>query len=177
MPDPGASVPDYPVQSGPVLVAGSAWTLHDDLARAWEIYPGAPVIAVNDASRLVKAVGIVTQHPERIDRYGWARNQARLFGPCPTHANAPPADYVWNLPSRGGSAWLARRIASSMGYGPVILCGCPLERGGYAVQHLHGLMHREDVVDDLFAQIERDTEWHEGALSMSGRTAELLCSP
>lgn len=158
-------------------MAGSAWTLDDDLGRAWAIYPDAPLFAVNDAARLVKAIGLVSQHPDRFESLGWTRNQARLFGSCPTHSNKPPADHVWDLPNCGGSAWLARRIAGLMGHRPVILCGCPMQPGHYAGFTLNGLMHREDVVDELFGQIEQDRKWHDRCLSMSGRTMDLLGSP
>jgi hypothetical protein len=177
----GTSVPAYPAHhAGPVIVAGSAWSLHDDLARAWKIYPGTPVIAVNGAAREVKALAIVTQHPQNLTAPGceWIRHQRRLFGDgFAVHSNAPGdgVDYVWDLPNRGGSAWLARRIAGLIGFSQVILCGCPMEPGAYTIGHnLGGYMHRQDVVDELFRQIERDREWHAGAVSMSGRTGELL---
>lgn len=159
----------------PVIVAGSAACLHDDLARAWEMYPDADVIAVNDASRHVKAFALVSQHPERFEELGWIRRQRYKFGDgFQTHSNKPPADVVWDLPNCGGSGWLARRIAGRLGYDPVILCGMPMEPGHYVGFELHGLMHRPDVVDELFRQIEADVENHAGCVSMSGRTAALL---
>lgn len=73
--------------------------------------------------------------------------------------------------------WGARKVAGFMGFGPVILCGCPMETGPYAGNHnLGGFMHRDDVVENLRRGIERETEWHEGVCSMSGWTRGLLGS-
>ena len=161
--------------SRPVLIAGSAWTLDEDLGRARTIWPHAPIVAVNDASRLVKAFALVSQHPERFETLGWVRKQRRFFGDdFTTHSNSAPADVVWDLPSRGGSAWLARRIMGVLGFDPVVLCGCPMEPGHYSGYTINGLMHQPEVVDELFGQIERDAEWHHGCVSMSGRTKALL---
>ena len=75
------------------------------------------------------------------------------------------------------SSWL-RKVASLVGFDSVVLCGCPLSLGPYVGNHnLGGLMHRVDVVDNLFGQIEADTAWHEGVYSCSGRTKELLGEP
>ena len=142
------------------------------------MFPGAPVVAVNGASREVKAFALVSQHPENFINARWVHYQRRLFGDgFTTHSTKPPADHVWEIGNRGGSAWLARRIAGLMGFAPVVLCGCPMTPGPYANgSNLGGYMHKQDVVDELFRQIAEDVDNHAGALSMSGLTRELLGS-
>ncbi len=184
----GKAVPPYPlVHSGPCLVAGSAFCLHDDLARAWEVFPGAPVIAVNGAAREVKALALYTCHPERFVQYGydWIKHQRRLFGDGFTvhsglnlsAANRHVQHWWEDVRGPGGSAWGARKLAWLMGFGPVVLVGCPLVRGNYTGHRPGRIMTKLSVVEGFCRSIEADTEWHEGAFSMSGRTAEILSSP
>ncbi len=155
----------------------------DDLTRARAIVGDVPVIAVNAAAREVKALFLFSQHPEHFAKRGWARHQRMKFGEGFTvHAwgggDEPDIDYLWAIRRSGGSAWLARKVASLVGFDSVVLCGCPLSTGPYVGNHnLGGLMHRVDVVDKLFGQVEADTAWHDGAYSMSGRTRELLGEP
>lgn len=179
----GIASPPYPFQHpGVCLVAGSAFSLHDDINRARALYPGAPVIAVNGASREVKAFALVSQHPENFTARGaeWIRHQRRLFGKgFTTHSpkQHSSVDYWWDIRLAGGSAWVARKIAWHMGFDLVILCGCPLVPGNYTGHRPGMRMAKPAVVDELFGQIERDKDWHEGVYSMSGRTMELLRSP
>lgn len=65
-----------------------------------------------------------------------------------------------------------------MGFKPVILVGCPLTVGPYVNgSNIGGMMHLPNVVDDMLAGIAVDTEWHDGAYSMSGRTKGILGEP
>jgi len=173
----GVSSPPYSFDhSGPVIVAGYALCLHDDLEQAWKRYPDAPVIAVNGAAKAVKAIGLYSFHPERFETLGWRQSQTDLFGSCPTHAPVPEADYVWpDTKGGGGSAWGARKTAALMGFDLVILCGCPMIPGVYVGNHnFSGGMHDQQIVDDLFQGMVRDEQHHKGCISMSGRTRELL---
>ncbi len=160
------------------IVAGNAWTLHKDLEKAGDY----PVIAVNGAAKEVKAFALYSHHPERFVALHWIHWQRRNFGDgftvnAPGSGDLPYIDHWWPVKRTGGSAWGARKVAKLMGFKKVILCGCPMEAGPYVGNHgLGGLMHRPEVVDNLFSQIEKDKEWHEGCISMSGRTKALLCS-
>lgn len=162
-------------------MAGNAWCLADDLARAWAIFPGAPVVAVNGASREVKALALFSAHPERfVERgYEWIRHQRRLFGDGFTVHGArqqpdmPWVDHWWGpMPGGGGSAWGARKVARYMGFDPVILCGCPLTPGNYAGHRPGMAMTRLDVIEPYRREIAADVDWHEGVKSMSGWTRE-----
>ncbi len=74
----GLASPPFPFShSGPVLVCGNAFNLHDDLARAWQQLPRAPVIAVNGAAGEVKAFALYSKHPEKMLQ--WMDRQ-RQFG-------------------------------------------------------------------------------------------------
>lgn len=159
----------------PVFVIGNAFCMEDDLARATEIYGDADKVAVNGASREVQASMLVSQHPSNFVNARWVHFQRKFHEDFTTHATSEPADVVWSLPHKGGSAWLARRIAGLLGYDPVVLVGCPMVPGNYANHRPGLLMTKQKVVDELFEQIVRDTDWHGGCVSMSGRTRELLC--
>ena len=177
------SIPPYPHRhSGPCIVAGSAACLYDDLAKARLKVGEAPVIAVNGAAKLVPAIALYSKHPRRFVERRWLEAQRFHFGHTTTHADVRSGkrlvcvDYWWSgLWGGGGSAWDARKLAASLGFSPVILCGCPMIAG----PHVGGLgfasfMHREDVVDGFLRQIEADTEWHKDVYSMSGATRDIL---
>lgn len=173
--------------SGSCIVAGNAWCLHDDLAEARKIIGDVPVIAVNGASREVKAIALYSVHPQRFVELGceWIRHQRRLFGEGFTvhssnksmHGDLPYVQYWWEIPGGGGSAWGARKIAKLMGFSTVVLCGCPLLPGNYS-GHRPGMnMTRDDIIAPYRQQIEMDTDWHDGCYSMSGWTKEFFGCP
>lgn len=172
------SMNTYPLKhSGPCIVAGNAWTLPDDLERARKIFPDAPIIAVNGASREVKAFALASQHPQNFTGARWVHHQRRLFGDgFATHSHElhPNVDYQWDVRLGGGSAWMARKIAGLMGFNTVVLVGCPLSPGNYANHRPGILMTKQNVVDELLRQIEADKDWHKGCYSMSGRTRDIL---
>ena len=167
-------------------MAGNAWCLEDDLARARAIYHDAPAIAVNGAAREVKAVALFSYHPERFIERGfeWARHQRRLFGDGFTIHGAkfvegcPHVGHWWeDARGGGGSAWGARKVAWLMGFDPVILVGCPLVPGNYAGHRPGQIMTRPEVIEPYRLEIESDKDWHEGAYSMSGATRDILGEP
>lgn len=176
--------PPYSFQhTGPVLVCGSAACLYDDLERARKRYPDASVIAVNGAAKLVPAIVLYSKHPERFIERRWLSAQRFFFGDhAVVHADVraatrPPCiEYWWTgLWGGGGSAWDARKLATVLGFAPIVLCGCPLVAGPHVGSlSFASFMHREDVVDGFRREIEVDTKWHEGVYSMSGWTRELL---
>lgn len=182
-------MPDYPEKhSGPVLVCGNAWTLHDDYASAVEIFGSVPVIAVNGAAGQVKAFALFTQHPRKFPR--WIKMQRDRFGDdFTTHAAGNRewatklgkplkheyVDYWWPDATGGGtSAWGARRMAGMMGFDTVILCGVPLEPGGYADNEPTQLMRNVKLMRHYQDQIKKDTKWHTGVYGMSGWTRDFF---
>ena len=178
----GTSVPPYPFKhSGPVLVCGNAYNLHDDLERAWGLYPDAVVIAVNGASGEVKALALYSKHPEKMPE--WILRQRKFGDIFKVHGSKYKPDCSWvdhwweGARGGGGSGWGARKLATLLGLDPVILCGMPLNPGNYASGRLSKLMKDPYVIDNLRREIEADVEWHEGVTSMSGWTRELLDAP
>ena len=170
--------------SGPCIVAGNAWCLHDDLESARSMVGDAPVIAVNGAAREVKALALYSKHPERFLSLRWIHHQRRKFGGGFTvhgsrfTTDCPHVDHWWkDARGGGGSAWGARKLAWLMGFDPVILAGCPLEVGSYAGHKLGWSMTKPDVINGLRQGIEAEPEWHEGCYSMSGWTGEFLGGP
>lgn len=171
-----------------MLVCGNAFTLADDLQRARALFPEAPAIAVNGASGNVKALALFSLHPDKLRN--WIGLQERKFGAGFTvHSCArgkaldrctktlPWVDHWWNTSARGSSGWAARKVAERMGFGPVVLCGVPIDRGGYQGGGLTKLWQKDEVVDHFRRLVEDDIEWHAGAYSMSGWTAQLLGQP
>lgn len=160
--------------SGTCIVAGNASCLHEDLAKAGKF----PVIAVNGASKEVKAFALYSQHPERFLSAHWIRLQKKIHNDFTVNSSSyhESVDKVWDIKNGGSSAWGARKMASLMGFDKVILCGCPMEVGPYVGNHnMGGFMHKEDVVEVLLNYIKTDTKWHKGCVSMSGATRDLLC--
>lgn len=185
----GASLPPYTcTHSGPVLVCGNAWCLHDDVERARGIYPDAPIIAVNGASGNVKAFALFSLHPQKFP--GWIGLQKDKFGGdftvhgCATGEKAqrnlrimPFVDHWWEASAGGTSTWAARKMAHFMGFDLVVLCGMPLEKGGYQGGKLAKLFMKDEVIAHYRTLIMKDRRWHEGAVSMSGWTREILGGP
>ena len=183
----GASVPSY-LHTGTVLVCGNAYCLHDDFQRAREIYPSVPAIAVNGAAGEVKAFALFTQHPRKFPQ--WIALQRERFGDdFTTHAagkahlkskfghveRMPWVDYWWEGVASGGtSGWGARRLAGLMGFDLVILCGMPLDKGGYSTGKMAKDFQNPAVVEHYRRMILRDRDWHSGVRSMSGWTAEVF---
>ena len=158
--------------------------MHEDIARARELYGDLPVIAVNGAAREVKADFLYSKHPERFVEAGgyWIARQQVFHTTFEVHGSAfhedmPFVDYWWEAArGGGGSGWGGRKLATCLGFDSVILCGTPLVPGGYA-RGISKLMNRQDVIDNFRREIEADIEWHAGATSMSGWTRELLGEP
>ena len=180
-----SSPPYHLVHDGPAIVCGNAACLHDDLEIARKIFTSAAIMAVNGASREVRADFIFSYHPERFIEIGseWKRHQRRLFGNTFTVHGAsfkpdmPWVDYWWPLArGGGGSAWGARKVAGLMGFSPVVLCGAPLVPMNYTNHRMGMNMTKPEIVGQYAREIASDVDWHEGCYSMSGRTREILGS-
>lgn len=188
--------PPYPLaHSGTVLVCGFGPGFYDDLARARALRPDAPVIAVNEACKAVRAFAIFTLHPEKLGRFralqdlhfGAGHYTCHTGGKkCAHVGRSPLLDYGWPEANGGGtSAWAAQIMAKLMGFEERILVGAPLVHGDYADKSpakgfKEGKQRRDgkgEVLACYRAFVERDTDWHEGCYSMSGWTAGLLGMP
>lgn len=129
---------------GAALVVGYAPSVHAEVAQARRLRPGAALLGVKYAAVLFREIEHVwTQHVEQADdiREKVAR---RIFihSRKPAHQrrwlarpNQSRPDYYWPSLSwvNGGSGFAAGLWARhGMGFEEVILCGVPLEPGGYA---------------------------------------------
>ena len=166
------------------LIAGSAWCLHEDLEKAWSIYPNSPVMAVNDACKIVKAFALFSYHPQRFNEYPylWKEKQRKFGDDFTVHGskfieNMPFVDHWWEAARGGGtSSWGAMKVAKLMGFEKVIFCGCPLSPGNYFGYQPGKLMAQKKVIYRYRREIEADSKWHEGVYSMSGWTKEFFGS-
>lgn len=183
------SAPPFPVlHSGPVLVCGSAACLLDDYQQARDIYPAAPVIAVNDAAGAIRAAFLFSLHPRKFP--GWIAAQKRLHDEFTVHSSAtrhvltkmgkrpemPWVDYWWSGVAHGGtSGWCGRRLARFLGFDLAVLCGIPLEAGGYFNGSRASKQNRSGATMAHYRHmVETDTAMHDGVVSMSGWTKEFF---
>lgn len=186
----GVSAPPFPRQSGPVLVCGAAVSLIDDLVRARGLFPDAPAIAVNGAAAAVPAFALFTMHPRKLPR--WIAQQRGMGTRFTTHAagrahartktGALPdmswVDHWWRgIAHPGTSGWAARRMAAAMGFDLVILCGVPLEAGGYFDGGISKVNRSEAAMAHYREAVQADTAHHAGVLGMSGWTARFFGTP
>ena len=130
-----------------LLVVGSAPRALADLAAAKRLYPDAEVMLVNGACTMVEAAQhMVAGHTVKANQFVAARDKAfPLAGPIRVHANtlvkhrrdyeiAYPVVTDWwgpEMSSGATSAGKAALIGLAMGFGPVVLCGCPMDGSGY----------------------------------------------
>ena len=187
------SAPPYPfTHAGTVLVCADGFTFDDDYARARQLFPDAPAIAVNNAAGKLRAFALFTLHARKFPK--WIAAQRASFGEgFATHSSGtvvektkfgkqialkPFVDYWWqNAAGNGTSTWGARKLARYMGFDRVVLVGMPLEVGGYAGGRMAKAFQQHSVVEDYRRYILRDTAFHDGVVSMSGWTRELFGGP
>lgn len=188
--------------SGACLVVGYAPDVHVDVARARELRPGVPMLGVKYAACLYQEIEHVwTQHLEQVEAI-----RSRAGRPIFVHARpkgnqrkrsftaiklAEDVDYVWpNLAWVGASSGFAAALWArhGMGFDEVILCGVPMEHGGYCdeVGAFKKLYRREAT---SFVPESSLNHWYDsirnyiatgktaGIKSMSGWTSRVLGSP
>lgn len=185
----GFSSPPYPFQHhGPVLVCGNAWCLMEDLLAARKIprLEKAPIIGVNGTSYHLRLDFLFSQsHLDKFPR--WKAAQRRLHSDFTCHTTGsgaaadkfPFIDYWWkDTAGQGTSTWAARKLARFLGFDEVVLCGMPLEQGGYYKgKEFAKHFYQQPKINFYRQGVEKDIDWHGGCSSMSGWTRELLGAP
>jgi len=184
-----ASIPPYKLRhAGPVLIVGSAEQAVDDVQRASDIYPSASLIAINRSAAQWKADLIVSI--DRRPAKAWRDAQEQRFGKehftyhggrigSGRHDDFPWFDYWWpGLHGNGGtSAWLAAKIARTVGFGPIVLCGAPIDNSKYFDGHPGWSRREADEIDKYRNVIASEWWMHPHVRSMSGWTMQLLGAP
>ena len=172
--------------NGGLVICGSAACLWDDLERfgkSWDC------MALNEA-------GVhfpdplrhwFSAHCLRLERWAATRWLAydTIKGPefdgCALHtiAKSKKEDhgfYRWpNLPVDGTSALAAVEIAKRMGYGPIVLCGCPLDGQPHLGEPPWARVD-DKFHDGTYAEVWRKAKAEgklENVSSMSGQTREI----
>ena len=182
---------------GTALIVGSAACVFDDIRNAK--VPDPVYIGINEGVGVVPCLHLVTQHPEHIQKFLKLHREAHPGHPDPVvHCPAPTeteerlygewVDFWWNdarIPATSAAAGIV--VTVGMGFSPVVLCGCPLNGGGYyrPVEDVPGdpRIGLREPGDDLLeayqarfkAVFSRLTYRH--VRSMSGFTREVLGGP
>jgi hypothetical protein len=184
---------------GAALVVGYAPSVHEDVAAARRLRPTAPLLGVKYAAVLFQEIEHVwTQHIEQADdiraragRRIFIHSRGRLYqGRRFQNVDESDVDYLWPglRWTAGGSGIVGALWARhGMGFSEVILCGCPLEPGGYAPEIQQFKTPQGESGSFVDARpLER---WREsvrrfvrdgraaGITSMSGWTREALGTP
>jgi hypothetical protein len=195
-----------------LLVVGSAPCLFQDVAAAKRLYPEAHTMTVNDSCGALPDIQhMLAGHTVKAEAFVAYRKEKFPDKPMPqVHANwarleeAPKKDYpsvtMWHggeVSSGASSAGKAIRIGFKLGYDRIILCGCPMNGGGYfnpseedrlqkpfqrygkcrRIGHDKEQSHRSIVgYRKKFAELAK-TEWAGRVFSMSGWTRKILGAP
>jgi len=192
-----------------LLVVGSAPGLYADLAAAQALCDDFEVMLVNGAGAAVEeAQHLLAGHTDKVEEFVKARDEAfPLANPYRVHATfidrkgaTPPVDHPvvsdWWPQSRfssgATSAGKAARIGLAMGFGRVILCGCPMDGSGYfpgeskGIPQLRACQRVGDPAKQAASTIRRYKqrmaelaagEFKGLVFSMSGWTREVLGAP
>lgn len=172
--------------AGPAIVIGFAASVADDLATADGLFPGAVRFAVNRAARAFRAHHLVSldRHrlPDFMPNYPITVHAGRFGG---IRDDRPALDYVdcyWPRLQTGGtsgsSGWLAAKIAVKLGFGPVVMCGCPIDNSAHAEPDPKRPESSWQTNPKQAASardvILREADFHPFVRSMSGWTREIL---
>ncbi len=131
-----------------------------------------------------------SNEPHLLHKFIAARRQeytAEFGGPSNTHSCNEGAKWRWPWGGQGTSLLGGVLAGLGMGYGPIVICGGPLDNGphngephwrkcGFATAEAAG---PKDVVNGVNAHWKRarDSAFEGKVFSMSGRTAEWLGKP
>ena len=190
---------------GCAIVCGSSPSLHEDLAKAKELRPGATILGANNTAQLVPEIEhIWTLHNEgahhikrQAGRKIYVHTRPRKYSnggglwlvPTPDEA-WNEVDYVWKslhwvTGSSGPAAALWAR--HGLGFDEVIMAGIQLSTS--AQNYVAGYLDPKKKDPDHFAGESNILHWqacvlahyeqgkYQGIYSMSGFTAELLGTP
>ncbi len=192
-----------------LLVVGSAPGLYADLAAAQALCDDFEVMLVNGAGAAVEAAQhVLAGHTDKAEEFVSARDKAfPLALPYRVHAtydarrgrsplgNYPSVTDWWpqgQFSSGATSAGKAARIGLALGFGRVILCGCPMDGSGYfpgesaGIPQLRACQRIGDPAKQQASTIRRYKdrmaelaagEFKGLVFSMSGWTREVLGAP
>ena len=193
-----------------LLVVGSAPSLYADLEAAKALAPGHETMLVNGACTALEAAEhVLAGHTDKAPEFATARDKAFPFAPPwrlhatydaskgrqPCHDLWPMVTDWWpqaQFSSGATSAGKAALIGLAMGFGRVILCGCPMDGSGYfpgeseGIGQLRACQRIGDPAKQQAATIrryrERMAELARGVFkgrvfSMSGYTRQVLGAP
>lgn len=192
-----------------LFVVGSAPCLFEDVAAASKIFPEHDIMLVNGACTAIeKAAHVLAGHTDKSEIFAKARRER--FPDAPpwrlhanyvltnaTKHNYPRKEYPsvtdwWpgTYSTGATSAAKAARIGLTLGYAPIILCGCPLDGSGYAPQEAQighngcarlGYSENQNlpIVESYKRKMAKlaEGEFKGKVFSMSGYTRRVLGSP
>lgn len=176
------------------LICGSAPTLLEEFDACRTRMPEASVIAINESARVIHADFLMTQHPEKAERFRKLSRKPGIIvhtGKPRERALQPGIHVYWpgcvTLATSGGSAI---KIAIKMGFSRIVLCGMPMNGGdGYfsssSLERDEPRFGLEDPESDyirgyrkaLIDFIEEQPDALDKVRSMSGFTRQLFGAP
>ncbi len=149
----GYAIPEYPyIESGVLLVVGSAPCLYDDVNHCIEVLNKLgrkfSLMAINEAAGALRVDHIATMHVDKMRHFKklqlQLREKLKVSGDLLTHAcdkiepgmkfeHYPAVDFFWNgANSAATSAFAGVKIGLIMGFDEILMCGCPMNGGdGY----------------------------------------------
>jgi hypothetical protein len=185
-----------------LLVVGSAPCLFEDVARARGLYPDAEVMLINEAAGAIEdADHVLAGHTEKAEMFvAYRRQKFPNCRPFRVHAvvhsstspkDAPSVTDWWpqHVSTGASSAGKAARIGLEMGFTRIVLCGCPMNGGGYFNGDETNLFdhrctrigtqpdHRSSGNYRRRMQKLAESEFKGRVFSMSGFTKQVLGSP
>jgi hypothetical protein len=197
-----------------LLVVGSAPCLFEDVAAARKLFPDAHLMLVNGAGVAIEdAEHVLAGHTSKAEQFARARREAFPFAmPWRLHASAharqfrratpkeavyPSVTDWWGPEYRSGATSVGKAvlIGLAMFYGPVVICGAPMDGSGYfpgesqtgaridhekACQRIGDktMQQRRTIMRyrETFKQLA-ETQWKGKVFSMSGFTKQCLGAP
>ena len=179
---------------GEALICGSSPSLLEDFKLAHQCMPEAVVVAVNESASVVDADFLITQHPEKAERFRQLSKNPEVVvhtGKPRERASQRGIDVYWpdgvTLATSGGSAI---KIALEMGFERIVLCGMPMNGGdGYFAQSAleqdeprFGFEDPESEYIDGYRKalvrfVEENPEARRKVRSLGGFTRELFGAP
>lgn len=203
--EPSTDLPQYKEKhKGVLLVVGTGPSWKEDYEKAKIKFPKHKVALVGHAAKLLQGDFVFSDHYELLEVL--QEDQSKFHNSFTTHScmspvweEYPEVDYWWDIKRpEGSTVESAIRIGLIMGFDPLILCGCPLEKAPFQTEYyvtpdchhwppprdiaLYGKRMKKNTTEELEAMMQKSFRnnsifWKGKVFSMSGFTKRILGGP